>query len=244
MITHLNQPHPDWGLDCIDNTPDDDPDNVGDDECAAGFSWDWRICRCVGQSSVCPTGVCVQTSYDPFNCDCKTPAELEEMADHSLGEDCIPGTADDPVPDDPNDCAKPCPSDEVWNYDICQCVTAEPCEIGCSGLTPIKDPKECMCISEAEFKMKYGHDLDEKCCPKDDDCHCHHHDGCGCGCDDEPNYPIVGGTDDFPVDHYGSQEDCDALTDFPPGSIPFEGYTFNQDACACFWWDDTPTFPG
>ena len=119
MITHLNQPHPDWGLDCIDNTPDDDPDNVGDDECAAGFSWDWRICRCVGQSSVCPTGVCVQTSYDPFNCDCKTPAELEEMADHSLGEDCIPGTADDPVPDDPNDCAKPCPSDEVWNYDIC-----------------------------------------------------------------------------------------------------------------------------
>ena len=57
---------------------------------------------------VCPHGTCVQTSYDPAECDCVTPAQLEEMADHSLGEDCIAGTLDDPVsddPDDPDDCA-------------------------------------------------------------------------------------------------------------------------------------------
>ena len=48
----------------------------------------------------------MQTSYDPFACDCVTTAQLEELADHSLGEDCKPGTADDPVPDDPNDCAR------------------------------------------------------------------------------------------------------------------------------------------
>ena len=39
--------HPTWGMDCISGTPDDDDNDIGQDECAWGFTWDESICECV-----------------------------------------------------------------------------------------------------------------------------------------------------------------------------------------------------
>ena len=35
------------GVDCILGTPDDDENDVGDDDCPTGFSYDFEYCGCV-----------------------------------------------------------------------------------------------------------------------------------------------------------------------------------------------------
>ena len=35
------------GLDCLPNTPDDDTNNVGDDDCPEGYTYDFDLCNCV-----------------------------------------------------------------------------------------------------------------------------------------------------------------------------------------------------
>ena len=36
----LNYEYGVWGLDCTKNTPDDDDNDIGQDECANGMTWD------------------------------------------------------------------------------------------------------------------------------------------------------------------------------------------------------------
>ena len=49
----LTYSHPQWGADCILGTPDDDNNDVGNDECQAGYQWEVNICACVGFGSEC-----------------------------------------------------------------------------------------------------------------------------------------------------------------------------------------------
>ena len=53
-----------WGLDCIKGTPDDDDNDIGQDECAPGMTWDQTICACIGiQPNLCPSSaepLCIQ----------------------------------------------------------------------------------------------------------------------------------------------------------------------------------------
>ena len=65
----------DLGADCIANTPDDDDDNVGDDECPPNFVYDYDICNCVLNPPFSSCGNCVlSTPYnsvdDTVACEC------------------------------------------------------------------------------------------------------------------------------------------------------------------------------
>ena len=67
------------GEDCIPNTPDDDDNNIGQDDCPSGFTWNTEICRCVTREDPnCPPGVdgnyiCVlEFGMEPNECICIT----------------------------------------------------------------------------------------------------------------------------------------------------------------------------
>ena len=46
------------GEDCILGTPDDDENNVGDDDCPTGFSYNFEYCGCVADDSSSLSLVC------------------------------------------------------------------------------------------------------------------------------------------------------------------------------------------
>ena len=44
ILTHK---HEEWGSDCYAGTPDDDENDIGQDECIRGYTWDHTICACI-----------------------------------------------------------------------------------------------------------------------------------------------------------------------------------------------------
>ena len=46
------------GEDCLLGTPDDDEDNVGDDDCPAGYEYDWDTCHCKTKQDACGDNYC------------------------------------------------------------------------------------------------------------------------------------------------------------------------------------------
>lgn len=54
-----------FGPDCMEGTPDDDDNNIGDDECPMhpNYDWDQGICDCVIQDPI----QCDLEEYGPYN---------------------------------------------------------------------------------------------------------------------------------------------------------------------------------
>ena len=85
----------DLGADCIANTPDDDTDNVGDDDCPPNFVYDWEICNCVLNPpyTTCPNHCVLYSPYtdvgDTFGCTCVDDDWYAQLLDHNRGPgDC------------------------------------------------------------------------------------------------------------------------------------------------------------
>ena len=101
----LDYVYGEWGEDCKKGTPDDDINDVGQDECAEGFMWDDTVCECVGYNPECQSvsyQFCIQLTYSPLTCDCISYDTYELMQSlNPDGEDCIPGTFDDPQNPEP-----------------------------------------------------------------------------------------------------------------------------------------------
>ena len=90
------------GDDCIAGTYDDDDDNVGDDDCPEGYTYDYDICNCVTKDDpecppTPPNSVCVwDMESDPAECDCWTETDYADVKKANVaGPDCILGTEDD-----------------------------------------------------------------------------------------------------------------------------------------------------
>ena len=47
-----------YGPDCIQGTPDDDDNDVGDDDCPSGYTYAFDICMCTNDSPTCVAPVC------------------------------------------------------------------------------------------------------------------------------------------------------------------------------------------
>ena len=63
-----------FGPDCIPGTPDDDDNNVGDDDCPDGHSYDFDICMCINDNPECIAPTCATDEVeDPVEgCTCIT----------------------------------------------------------------------------------------------------------------------------------------------------------------------------
>ena len=99
----INEDAQQFGPDCIEGTPDDDDNNVGDDDCPEGYSYSFTLCMCVNNSPICSTPVCeAGDQIDPIEgCTCLSLVDFINLFNHGLGEDCIAGTEDDPVNPEP-----------------------------------------------------------------------------------------------------------------------------------------------
>ena len=70
----INEDAQQFGPDCIEGTPDDDDNNVGDDDCPTGYSYDFDICMCTNDNPECAAPTCVADEVeDPVEgCTCIT----------------------------------------------------------------------------------------------------------------------------------------------------------------------------
>ena len=140
------------GPDCIPDSGDEP-----DDRCPPGRFFDQDICQCA--SLIQCFNICAPpfSIKDPVNgCECISQLEYDERYSHNLGPDCIADSGDEP--DDQ------CLPGNVFDQDICQCVTLFECRNICSEPTPIKDPVNgCECISQEEYDDRYSHNLGPDC---------------------------------------------------------------------------------
>ena len=56
-----------YGPDCIQGTPDDDDNDVGDDDCDEGYSYSFDFCTCIEEAPDCEVPSCVSGEFlDPI----------------------------------------------------------------------------------------------------------------------------------------------------------------------------------
>ena len=97
----------------------------------------------------CVEPLCNSDEYvDPVEgCTCLSEDEFLDLFNHGFGEDCIPGTEDDPS--NPHPC-----EDDPWGYffdeEYCQCVAGEICEEfeGCLPGFVMSPLDKCSCTPQ------------------------------------------------------------------------------------------------